>query len=66
MIFELYFIPIPSLNLQFSENLTKEIAKAFIVLAFRDLSVLKIPLTLRLLFLSIRLEPHSSISEYTP
>lgn len=46
MIFELYFIPIPSLNLQFSENLTKEIANAFIVLAFRDLSILKIPLTL--------------------
>ena len=66
MIFELYFIPIPSLNLQFSENLTKEIANAFIALAFRAPSILKIPLTLRLMFLSILLEPHSSISEYTP
>ena len=46
MIFELYFIPIPSLNLQFSENLTKEIANAFIALSFRDPSILKIPLTL--------------------
>lgn len=55
MIFELYFIPILSLNLQFSENLTKKITNAFIVLAFRDLSILKIYLTLRLMFLSIRL-----------
>lgn len=46
MIFELNFIPIPFLNLQFSENLTRKITNAFIVLAFCDLSILKSPLTL--------------------